>query len=292
MLSARANASELTMHIAISKFCRSRLAPVAALALLPLGPALAAPAPYDKIVAQPDDWQLTSTFGFGHSSGNYGTTRETSVDLGLSTLSLSTGDFRFTASVPYMRIDGRGLVVLDASGNPIVINRRTALPPDTRTGWGDLNLSASYTVPAAILADFEVRVSAVTKQPIASARKRLSTGAADYGMSVDVSRQFGKWAPFLTVGYLSVGQPVGYTLYDTTSVSAGTSLELSDDLVAIASYDFDSQDGPLVPAAQSLFGSLSWVRGDKVTLTGYGTVGLSAGSPAMGIGFLVSYKVN
>jgi hypothetical protein len=291
MLSARANASELTMHIAISKFRRFRLVPMATvLALLPMGTAFAAP--HDKAVTLADDWELTGAIGFNHSSGNYGTARETSVDMSLTTLSVSTEDFRFTASVPYMRIDGRGLVVLDASGNPIVINRRTNLPPDTRTGWGDLNLSASYTVPAAILADFEVRVSAVTKQPIASARKRLSTGAADYGMSVDVSRQFGKWAPFLTVGYLSVGQPAGYTLYDTTSVSAGTSLELTDDLVAIASYDFDSQDGPLVPAAQSLFGSLSWVRGDKVTLTGYGTVGLSAGSPAMGIGFLVSYKVN
>ncbi|MDB5740600.1 MAG: hypothetical protein JWP16_1640 [Alphaproteobacteria bacterium] len=239
-----------------------------------------------------EDWHLAGTFGASHSSGDYGTARDTSVDLGLSTVSLSTGDFRFTASVPYMRIDGRGLVVFDASGNAIVINRRSTLPPDTRTGWGDLNLSASYTLPAAILDDFEVRISAVTKQPIASARRRLSTGEADYGMSVDVSRQFGKWAPFLTVGYLSVGQSVGYTLYDTTSVSAGTSLELSDDLVAIASYDFDSQDGPLMPAAQSLFGSLSWVRGDKVTLTGYGTVGLSNGSPDMGIGFLVSYHLD
>lgn len=178
------------MHIAISKFCRCGLVPVAALALLPMGPALAAP--HDQTAATiSDDWQLTGTFGYGHSSGNYGTPHETSVDLGLTTLSLGAGDFRFTASVPYMRIDGRGLVVLDASGNPIVINRRTNLPPDTRTGWGDLNLSASYTLPSAILADFEVRVSAVTKQPIASARKRLSTGEADYGMSVDVSRQFG-----------------------------------------------------------------------------------------------------
>lgn len=237
------------------------------------------------------DWSLTGTVGYGHSSGNYGTARDTSVDLGLSTLSLSTGSFRFTASIPYLRIDGRGLVVFDASGNPIVINRRTTLPPDTRTGWGDLNLSASYTIPPAVLDDFELRISGVAKVPIASERRRLSTGQADLGMSVDLSKPVGKWTPFVTVGYLSVGQPVGYTLYDTTSVSAGTSLELSDDLVAVASYDYDSADGPLTPAAQSLFSSLSWVRG-AVTLTGYGMVGLSEGSPDMGIGFLVSFGVN
>jgi hypothetical protein len=261
----------------------------AALALLPCGGAQAAPHEKDVFA---DDWQLTGTLGFNHSSGDYGTNRDTSVDLGLSTLSLGVDNFRFTASMPYMHIDGRGLVMFDASGNPIVINRRTTLPPDSRTGWGDLSLSASYTIPPAILKDFEVRISSVAKIPTASQQRRLSTGATDLGMSVDISRQFGEWGPFVTVGYLSVGQPVGYTLYDTTSVSAGTSLELSDNLVAIASYDYDSADGPLVPAAQSLFGSLSWVRDDHVTLTGYGTAGLSDGSPAVGIGFLISYGLN
>jgi len=278
------------MHRAISK---TLLLVALALPALDAGAAFAG----EKAVPSGDktvpsgDWDLTGTFGFGHSNGNYGTARDTSVDLGLSTLSLSAGGFRFTASVPYMHIDGRGLVVFDASGNPIVINRRAALPPDARTGWGDLTLSASYTLPPSVLDDFELRVSGVAKLPIASARKRLSTGEADLGMSVDLSRPFGIWTPFVTVGYLSVGQPVGYTLYDTTSVSAGTSLELSQNLVAVASYDYDSADGPLVAAAQSLLGSLSWVH-NNVTLTGYGTVGLSSGSADMGVGFLVSYGVN
>jgi hypothetical protein len=261
-----------------------------ALALLSL-PAAAADRDHGKYISF-EDWQFTGTFGYNYSNGDYGTTRDTNVDLGLATLSATTGNFRFTASMPYMHIDGRGLVVFDASGNPIVINRRTALPNDNRTGWGDLNLSASYTIPAAILDGYEVRLSGVTKVPVASERRRLSTGKSDYGMSVDVSRQFGKWMPFVTFGYLSVGQAVGYTLYDTTSVSAGSSLELSDNLVATASYDFDSADGPLTPDAHSLFSSLSWVRDDKITLTGYGTVGLSNGSPDMTVGFLVSYGFN
>lgn len=278
------------MRNAISEQYRFRiLLAAAALALAAPGHA----APYDKElnVTEPNDWQLTGTVGYGHSSGNYGTPRDTSVDLGLSTLSLGVDNFRFTASMPYIHIDGRGLVMFDASGNPIVINRRTTAPPDPRAGWGDLSLSASYTIPPAILKDFEVRISGVAKVPTASARRRLSTGEADLGMSVDISRSFGNWTPFVTVGYLSVGQPVGLTLYDTTSVSAGTSLELNDHLVATASYDYDSADGPLVPAAQSLFGSLSWVRDDNITLTGYGTAGLSEGSPDIGIGFLISYSL-
>lgn len=263
--------------------------------LLPAPAALAGDKPADPAADQDwpfEDVQFIGTMALDYSNGGYGTNRNTNVELALPAISAETGDFKFTASLPYMRISGRGLVVFDSVGNPIVINRRTSLPPDVRTGWGDLNLSASYTVPAGILNDFEVRISGVTKVPVASERRRLSTGKSDYGFSVDVSRQFGRWMPFVTVGYLIPGQPVGYTLYDTASVSAGTSLEISDKLVAVASYDFDSADGPLTPDSHSLFGSLSWVRDDAVTLTGYGTVGLSNGSPDMSVGFLISYGLN
>jgi len=140
--------------------------------------------------ADPDifgqDLKYTANFGMGYSNGNYSTTSNTDVTLGLTTLSVASGDFKLSASIPYMQISGRGLVVFDASGNPIAINRRTALPPNTRTGFGDLNLALSYTIPSVLLDDFEVRLSGVTKAPVASARRRLSTGEADYGMSVDV----------------------------------------------------------------------------------------------------------
>jgi hypothetical protein len=275
----------------MSKHRRSRNAvfvvlAAAALAVFPRG-ALAD----DQDVSLPD-WQLTGNLGVTYNDGDYGTPVNTNVLLGLTTLSLATGNFKFSASIPYMRISGRGLVVFDASGNPIVINRRTSAPPDVRTGWGDLNLSASYTIPSVILDDFEVRFTGIAKLPTAPTRRRLSTGEADFGMSLDVARQFGVWGPFVTVGYLDRGQPAGFTLYSTTSVSAGTSLELNKNLVAVASYDYDSADTPLVPAAHEVFGSLSWIRDDHVTVTGYGTVGLSAGSPDMGVGFLISYTLN
>jgi hypothetical protein len=239
-----------------------------------------------------DDWHVTGTAGLLYSDGDYGTPINTDVLLGLSSLSLSDDDFKFTASIPYMRINGRGLVVFDASGNPILINRRTNLPPSERTGWGDLMLSASYTVPSMILSGYEVRLTGLAKVPTSPARRRLGTGEADFGVSVDVSRQFGAWTPFVTAGYMYRGEPVGFTIYDTTSVSAGTSLELRSDLVATASYDFDSADSPLVPAGHSLSASLSWIRSDHMTLTGYTTVGLSAGSPDMGAGLLISYGLN
>jgi len=276
------------MHRSIAHLARMSC-PLTVLALLAMS-GVSAQASEGSLL--PDGWQLGGTLGMTDTNGDYGTALNTNVLLGLTTLSMANGNFKFSASVPYMRISGRGLVVFDASGNPIIINRRLSVAPDVRTGWGDLNLSASYTIPPAVLSGFEVRVSGVVKAPTAAARRRLSTGEADYGASIDVSRQFGAWTPFVTVGYLDQGQPRGYTLYNTTSVSAGTSLEINDQLVAVASYDFDSADTPLVEAGQELFGSLSWVRDDRFTLTGYTTVGLTSGSPSVGVGFLVSYGFN
>ena len=238
------------------------------------------------------DIHLTGTFGMNYSNGGYGTDQNTNVLLGLSSLSLEMDNFKFGLSMPYMRISGRGLVVFDAAGNAIVINRRANLPADVRTGWGDLNLSGSYTIPDSVLDGFAVKLTGITKLPTASDRHHLSTGKTDYGMSIDVSRRFGNWVPFLTVGYLIPGEPATFVIYNSTSVSAGTSIELNNHLVAVASYDYDSASAPLVADSHQLFGSLSWVRDDRVTLTGYTTVGLSDGSPNIGGGLLVSYGFN
>jgi hypothetical protein len=265
----------------------------AASSLALLLPLLAAgPARAQDDLSSLQDIQLTGTFGLEYSNGDYGTDRNTNVLIELPTITLEAGDFRFNASMPYMRISGRGLLVFDAAGNPIIINRRTTLPPAERSGWGDLNLSATYSIPPSVLDDFEVKFTGSLKLPTASARRRLSTGQADFGVSIDISRPFGAWGPFLTLGYLIPGQPATYQLYDTTSVSVGTSYEISDNLVAVASYDYDGSGTPLVTSSKEIFGSLSWIRSGNVTLTGYATVGLSAGSPGIGGGLLLSYGFN
>lgn len=280
------------MRRAISNLSVCKSATAIALAAAAIMPAGIAQAQIREQSMLDPEWHWIANVGVTDTNGAYGTPNNTNVLLGLTTLSLSNDSFKFSASLPYMRISGRGLLVFDANGNPIVINRRVNGPTDVRTGWGDLTLSASYTIPPAVLADFQVRVTGITKLPTAPARRRLNTGEADFGMNVDVSRSFGDWTPFVTVGYLNRGQPTGFTFYDTSSVAVGASYMLRDNLVAVVSYDYDSADAPQVTAGHELMGSLSWIQNDKLTLTGYGTVGLSSGSPDVGIGFLVSYGLN
>jgi len=260
----------------------SGFAVVIALMLLPLNAAF----------AQLADIRYQSTFGMDYSNGNYGTDRNTDVEMGLTTLGAVLGNLRVNISIPYMRISGRGLVIFDAAGNPEVINRRTDIAPDVRTGWGDLNLAASYTVPPDNLDGFQLDMTARAKLPTASTRRRLGTGDADFGGNFELSHQLGFWDPFVSVGYLIPGNAAGFTLNNTVSASAGTSVELSDKLVAIGSYDFDSPSSPLLPSSQEAFGSLSWLFSDTISLTGYATAGLSSGAPKVGGGLLISYDFN
>jgi hypothetical protein len=46
------------------------------------------------------DFQFTGTLGLEYSNGSYGTTHNSNVELGLPVLSVETGDFKFSASMP------------------------------------------------------------------------------------------------------------------------------------------------------------------------------------------------
>jgi hypothetical protein len=160
-----------------------------------------------------------------------------------------------------------------------------------RSGWGDLNLGATYTLPSEYTDEFEVAVTMRTKVATADASKGLSTGATDFGFFVDVSRQFDIWAPFVTFGYRVPGKPSFYSFDDAPSFSVGTSVALGKDFVAIASYDFDGSISSTLADAQQLFASITWLATDNISLTTYVDDGLSSGAPKVGTGLLVSWKV-
>ena len=212
--------------------------------------------------------------------------------MGLTSLGVNWGDFQFAASLPYLTITGPSFVVVGAGGVPVLVSPRPGTDTTGRSGWGDLNLSATYSLPSGGLDDFDIAVTARTKVATADATKGLSTGATDFSFYVDVSRQFDIWGPFVNFGYRVPGKPSFYSFDDAPSFSIGTSVTLSDQLVAIASYDFDGSISSSLADAQQLFASLSWLATDDISLTAYAEDGLSSGAPKLGTGLLISWKLH
>ena len=249
------------------------------------GPAVAADA-----VPVFQDTSISLATGLDYSSGKYGGARTTDILVALSDVTLKTGDFQFTAALPYITITGPAFLVVGAGGVPVVVNPgRTA--DKERQGWGDLNLSTTYSVPSELTDDFQVDLTGRIKLATGDQNKGLSSGETDFGFAVDVSRQIGDWAPFVSFGYRIPGTPTAYSLVSAPSFSVGTSLQLSDHWLAIMSYDFDGTISSTLADSQQIFGSLSWVATDTLTFTTYGEYGLSSGAPKGGGGLLASWKV-
>lgn len=240
--------------------------------------------------APASDTSVSLSTGLDYSSGHYGSVRATDILVALSDVTVKTGDFQFTAALPYVTITGPAFLVVGAGGVPVVVNSgRTA--DKERKGWGDLNLSTTYSVPSGLTGEYQVDLTGRIKVPTGDEGQGLTSGETDFGFSVDVSRQIGLWAPFVSFGYRVPGAPTAYSLVSAPSFSVGTSYQISDHLLAIASYDFDGTISSTLADSQQLFSSLSWVASESLTFTAYGEYGLSSGAPKGGGGLLASWKV-
>jgi hypothetical protein len=241
--------------------------------------------------AQDTDMRLTASTGFDYSSGKYGTPQATDILVGLSDLNLKTGDFLFSAAIPYMNVTGPAYFVIGSNGAPVIVNPKAGAISSTRVGFGDLNFSGTYSLPADLVDGFDVDLSGRVKLATSGTSKGLSTGKPDFGFAVDVSRQFGIWSPFLTAGFVAPGRPKNYSLNNAASASIGTSVQVADDVLVIGSYDYDESISKSLADAHEISVSASWLATDSLTLTAYSEVGLSSGAPAAGGGLLISWAL-
>lgn len=241
--------------------------------------AIAAP----QAQAQDTGPELSVTTGVDYSSGDYGTATDTEIFVAPLSLRLKTGDVRFSASIPYVRIDGAASIV-GGDGGPIVVDPNA--PAVVRDGIGDLTLGANYAIGEERIGvglDFGARVKLPT------AETGLGTGATDFSFSGELSRTFGPVTPFVSAGYRILGDPVGVDLNNAFFGSAGASVGLGRS-VLLASYDYREATSALSDDSQEVFGALSTPVSEKLDLTFYGSAGLSDGAPDFGVGAMITLR--
>jgi len=234
---------------------------------------------------------LTASAGIGYSSGRYTAPSTTDIVVAPFSVRYATGPVRLTATLPYLYVNSVG-TVLSASGVPIVV---TPGDPNARKrardGIGDVQLGITYTLPASLTGEWLIDFTARAKLPTARRSIGLGTGKADMFISTEVSREFGRFAPFVNVGYRFLGDPPGFKLRNSISTSVGTSYQLGRTYL-IASYDYTRATTTFVPDAHELFGGVSGPAIGRLTWTAFGTAGLSKGAPDYGVGMLFSYKLH
>ena len=262
----------------------------ATVALIFIACASPADAQENKPSSEPDNGFTIST-GFDYSSGKYGAAVPTNVQVTFADLSYKTGNFRFSTSLPYLDIKGPAYAVIGSNSLPVYINAKSGSDTIGRSGLGDINIATTYSVPDEALGDFDLDIMARVKLPTAGISSGLSTGAADFAFTTELSYNVAAWSPFFSLGYNYLGQPSGYSLKNTASFSAGTSVVVTEKVFGLLSYNYSEASSSSIANSHEIFASVSWLSNDAMTLTSYGEVGLSSGAPGIGMGFIVSWKI-
>lgn len=228
--------------------------------------------------------QLSFTTGVDYSKGDYGTAIDTSMVVVPLSARLRTGNWRVTASIPWLRIDGANVV--GGSNGPIVIDPNASRT--IRKGFGDVSLGLAYDIPEQ---DFGlgVQLSGRVKLPTASQSKGLGTGKADFSGAIELSKTYGPITPFVSLGYRLPGDPAGIDLQNGFVGSAGLSV-VTGRSVVLLSYDYRESASLLAENSQELFGAFTTPVSKKLDFTLYGSAGLTKGAPDYGVGAMVTFK--
>lgn len=232
--------------------------------------------------------------GVDYTSGKYGTDTTTRILQVPVTAKYTTGDWSFKASLPWMRVQGDPNVV-PGLGTVVNLNPRgrgrgidvgtggtTTTGDDTATGIGDLRLSATYSLPTT--SGLGVDFTANAKVATADEDKGLGTGANDYGVAVDLYRDFSGTTLFGGVGYTWLGESDYIDVDAVANANVGASWKVADASSVGLVYDWREAATVTTEARSELTGFYAFPAGERSRLQVYATKGFSDGSPDWGAG--------
>lgn len=173
--------------------------------------------------------------------------------------------------------------------------------PQTQSGLGDITASAILMVLDPAKSVLGLDLGAKVKLATADRDKCLiTTGENDYSAQAELYQTFGKFSPYLTLGWTKKGDP---ELRDGTCTKLGgrinfknpfyagigVSYKLSDATSAGLSYDFREKllSGSDPVSEASLF--VSHKLAPNLKLQVYGIAGFSDNSPDWGLGATIGY---
>lgn len=229
--------------------------------------------------------------GLDYQQGNYFTGESIKTLSVNNAVRVRTGRVTVSASLPYHRIEAPGNVVGGGGvlGLPIIVDPTQPSARTRREGIGDLRVGASYALPR--LAGFDLSLTGQVKLPTASRARAIGTGETDVSVGGELSRTLGAVTPFVSVAYTLPGDPEGYRLRNSLSARGGVAMQLGQSLRGNVAYGYARSISPLVPDEQQISTGLNASVGRTLSLGVYGNAGLSQGSPDVGAGVALGFRL-
>lgn len=237
--------------------------------------------------------------GIDYSAGNYGSDINTQILSVPVSARLKRGNWRFRASLPWLRVSGDPNVLptlgLVDNLNPLgrgrvgsIIGAPGAVEPaqrGTASGVGDLTLGATYSVPTRRKLGVDVSVNA--KIALADEDKGLGTGRNDYGANVDLYREFKGTTIFGGVGHTRLGKSANIDADSVNSGSFGASRRVGTGSIG-AMYQHRTPTTRTLDARRDVVGFFNLPTTSERKVQLYASHGLSDSSPDWGVGIAIS----
>lgn len=235
--------------------------------------------------ATAQDSYLQVGTGIDYSSGDYGDVVDTDMLAIPASAKLKTGDFYVTASTSYLRVEGPANVVPGDGG---VTPGGPSAPVSTRKGMGDTILGAGYSFGLTDSTYFDVLGK--VKLPTASEDKFLGTGTTDFTLQGELLQVFGNVSAAVRGGRRFNGSSTLFPLRDVWQAGGGVYFQNGDVTLGL---DYDWREGSLAtsPDRSEAMASLTYRLTPAIRLQGYGYTGFADGSPDLGGGLQVLYRI-
>ncbi|WP_066555550.1 hypothetical protein [Croceicoccus bisphenolivorans] len=238
-------------------------------------------------------WQFS--LGADYSSGDYGDVADTEMLAVPVGVKYQGDNVWFRASVPYVRIKGpQGVIPGDGGVSPGNGNGNgggggDTVVIDTRSGVGDVNLAAGYTLPIGDATWFDV--IGKVKLPTASKSKFLGTGTTDFTAEGELLHSFGAVSAAVRGGRRFNGSNELYPLQDVWQAGAGIYAKAGPQLSL--GLDYEWREGALTtsPDRSEATASATYKVSPALLLQGYGYTGFADGSPDAGGGIQILYRI-
>lgn len=234
-------------------------------------------------LAQDGGTNLQLGVGVDYSSGDYGEAVDTKMLSLPVSARLQAAGFTLRASLPWISIDGPP-GVLPGDGGTVGGNGGAAV---SRSGVGDLNLSATYSLPVGIGTSFDI--TGKVKVPTADEVKGLGTGTTDYTIQGELLQSLGPVSVAARGGRRFNGSNALFPLEDVWLAGAGAYLQAGETSFGV---DYDWREGSLPTSfdRSEVTGSITQRLSSGLRLQGYVYTGLGDGSPNLGGGAQVMFR--
>lgn len=229
------------------------------------------------------DWEFASAVNF--DTGKYGSRERTDSVYIPFTLKHNWAVADLSVTVPYVRQSNKGPVtrvagrlVRAAGGTGAVIN-------SPGSGLGDIIISGAGTLMLDGPGSFDLALAGKLKLPTASRKKGLGTGEPDESLGLEFAKEISPALTLLSDGYYTfVGEPAGADLNNEIMLDVGFYSPLGRNIGLTVLYETRSAvaDGTADPRGVS--GTFSYSAPGGTQFAGGATLGLSDGSPGLGIG--------